>query len=321
MPKVSVIVPVYNASKYLNKCLETLVNQTLDDIEIIAINDGSSDNSLDIMMEYQSKYSSKIKIVNNQNNGIGKTRNIGIEMATGEYLTFIDSDDYIDTNMLLNCYNYASSNDLEIVVCNYYEVNEKDNAITKKIIEPFDICNLNDRPELLFKINASPWNKLYRRSLFDNTSMRFPEQLKYEDMGLVLILLHQAKRIGYLDIFGNYYLIRSKSETTTVDNRVYDIFKILDIINDYYKNIKGFNKVLEYLNIEKILIYTVSQRKQSNKEFRNKFIKDAFIYLNMHFPNWKKNEYYQKRNVLKKIIETNESITKIYCGLYYSLKK
>lgn len=321
MPKVSVIVPVYNVERYLPQCLDSLVNQTLDDIEIITINDGSSDNSLDILMEYQNKYSNKIKVVNNQNNGIGKTRNIGIEMAQGDFLTFVDSDDYLDTNMLLSCYNYANDNDLEIVVCNYYEVNESDRTLIKRIIEPFSICNLNDKPDLLFKINAAPWNKLYRRTLFDNKNIRFPEHLKYEDLGLIPIILHQAKRIGYLNIFGNYYLIRSKSQTTTIDNRVYDIFKILDIINTYYRNLNNFNSVLEYLNIEKILVYTISQRKQPNKEFRNKFIDDAFVYLNNHFPNWKKNDYYKRRKFLKRIIETNKSLSKIYCGLYVMIKK
>lgn len=315
MIKVSVIIPIYNAEKYLDKCLKSLVSQSLKEIEIIAINDGSTDNSLQIIKKYHKKYPSKIIIIDNQNNGIGKTRNIGIEIARGEYITFIDSDDYVTLNMLERCYLHAINNNLELVVCNYYEINESDNSVKEILLKHFQVNNLSENRNLLFEINSAPWNKLYKRSLFDNEKIRFPEKIKYEDLGLIPIILNEAKGIGSINVFGNYYLIRSKSETTTIDKRIYDIFKILDIVNSYYKKNSYFNDELEFLNISKIFVYTISQRNISNKKAREDFIDEAFKYLNTNFPNWRNNKYYKNRSFFKKIIESHKVITKIYCQI------
>lgn len=321
MKKVSVIVPAYNVEKYIGRCLDSLVNQTLKDIEIIVINDCSKDNTLGIINEYANKYKN-IKTINNKVNcGIGKVRNIGIDKAAGEFIAFIDSDDYVDINMLKECYEYATSNDLDIVVCNYYKIFEDSDNKEEWNIENFDISNLHNNKELLFKINTSPWNKLYKKSLFEDKKMRFPEKIKYEDLALMTLLLSKAKRIGHINKAFNYYMVRGKSETTTVDEKVYDIFKILDIINDYYKKVKGMNLEIEYLNIEKILTYTISQRTIGNNKFRNKFINDAFLYLNSEFPNWRKNKYYLRRDKLKRFIEQNKFITKVYCYIYNKIKK
>lgn len=314
--KISIIVPVYNTGTYIKKCLDSLINQTLKDIEIIVINDHSTDNSSDILKEYENK----IILINNKvNYGIGKTRNIGIEKATGEFITFIDSDDYIDTTMMEKCYNFAIKNNLDIVVCNYVQIYENGSQ-DKFIISHFEISNISENKELLFKINSGPCNKIFKKSLFDNKKMRFPENLKYEDFGIVPLLIGEAKRIGHLKEFLHYYVVHKRSETTSVDKKVFDIFKILDIINNYYKN-KNIDDVVEYLNIEKIVTYTISQRVQNDKKLINNFIDVAFNYINKKFPNWKKNKYYNKKNVFKRIIEKNKLFTKIYCNICKIIKK
>ena len=118
MNKVSIIVPVYNTSKYLNSCIKSLLHQTLKDIEIILINDGSTDDSESIIKKYKDK---RIKYISKKNEGIGKTRNLGIDTATGEYLSFIDSDDYVEPDFCEKMYEKATKDKCDIVICDYYE--------------------------------------------------------------------------------------------------------------------------------------------------------------------------------------------------------
>ena len=152
MPKVSVIVPVYNVEKYLSKCLDSLVNQTLKDIEIIVVNDGTKDNSQSIIDKYTKKYSKKIKSYIKENGGLSSARNYGLKYAKGEYISFIDSDDYVDLQMFEKMYNEAINHKFDIVVCdtiNVYEDKEvyiksnlgySDNDINNYIISPPMAC-------------------------------------------------------------------------------------------------------------------------------------------------------------------------------------
>lgn len=317
MKKVSIIVPAYNAENYIDKCLNSLINQTMKDIEIIVINDGSTDKTLSIL----NKYKDKIILINQNNKGIGASRNIGIGKSNGEYIVFVDSDDFVNDNMCEECYQYAKNNNLDLLIFNYLEINEEDNTTRNNdFIEDFGITNIKENKELLTKINTSPWNKLYKREFLIKSKVRFPENVKYEDFPFVELVLEKAKTIGYLKDRYYNYLIRKKSETTTIDKKVYDIFKVLDIINSHYKPLKIYNDEIEYLNVIRVLTYTISQRQQKDRKFRNKFIDDGFNYLNSNFSDWKNNKYYNKRNILKRIIEKSKTISKIYCELYNLLK-
>ena len=120
--KISVIVPVYNVENYLEKCLYSLVNQTLQEIEILVINDGSKDNSQKIIEFFQSKFPQKIKTFAKENGGLSDARNFGIDRATGEFLAFVDSDDYVSENMFLEMYDLAIKNEAELVICNLQKV-------------------------------------------------------------------------------------------------------------------------------------------------------------------------------------------------------
>ena len=123
MNKVSIIIPVYNVQKYLRKCLDSIVNQTFKNIEIIIINDGSSDNSLNICKEY-SKKDKRINIINKHNEGVSKARNTGLLYATGEYISFIDSDDWVEQNMIEELYNSITSNKADLCICNFIKENK-----------------------------------------------------------------------------------------------------------------------------------------------------------------------------------------------------
>ena len=316
---VSVIVPVYNTSKYLRKCLDSLVNQTYKNIEIIIINDGSTDNSDEIIKEYEQKYNF-IKYFKNENQGISKTRNFGIEKANGEYILFVDSDDYVDETLIEKAYNYANENNLDMVVWDYYQ-NYDDKKLEEYRLPEFNITNILETPTLLNDLNYAPWNKLYKKCLWDNHE--FP-MLKYEDFGILPRVFLECKRIGKINECLNYYLVRDNSETTTMNSKVFDILKVLELNNNYFKEndiLKKIYSEVEYLNVYHLTIYIIRQRYQKDKKIANKFIDEAYKFLDYNFPSWRKNKYYNKRNLFKRIIEKNKTFAKIYCSFYRTFKK
>lgn len=316
MVKVSVIVPVYNMEKYLDECLSSLVNQTFKDYEIIVINDGSNDSSIKIMNDYKRRYSKLIRVFSNENQGISKTRNFGIEKAKGEYITFIDSDDYVEKTFLKDMYNKITTTKSDICVCDYYTVNENDEVKEYKL-SSFEDSTIKNNPQLLFIINSSPWNKLYKKSLFKD--LKF-EVIKYEDLLLIPKLLVCSKKITKLNKCLNYYRIRENSETTTHDKKVFDILKILGNLNNFFKDKELFDNCyleIEYFNIYRVTMYIIQQRYQQDREIRKEFINNAYKHLDTNFPNWRNNVYYKKRrSFIKRMIESNEVLSKIYVNVF-----
>ncbi len=314
MTKVSIIVPTYNREKYVNRCLDSLINQTLKDIEIIIVDDGSTDNTKNIINEYKDK---RIKYIYKENTGIGETRNLGIENAIGEYISFVDIDDFLDKTMIEKCYNKAINDNLDIVICDYIEINEETTEQKQIHLMEFNNTTLEDLPELINKTNLGPCNKIIKRSLFkDNV---FPTNIKYEDMSLVIKLYKNANKIGKINEYLSYFLIHKNSETTTVDTKIFDIFKSLDIIRNTLKD-NCFKEELDKLIISKLTDYNIQQRYQKNKNIANKFIDESFKYIKKYCTNYKKNKYFKEKRI-KSIILKNKSITKIYCNLYRYIYK
>lgn len=320
MIKVSVIVPVYNTEKYLNRCLDSLVNQSLKEIEILVINDCSTDNSKIILDKYEKEYKN-IKVIHNKTNkGIGYNRNLGIKEAKGEFISFIDSDDWVDKTMFEKMYNKALNDKLDLVICNYFrKLMREDELIdidSDFNIKFFENTNLKKSPNLLIDINTAPWNKLYKKELIEN--IKFPEDLKYEDAVFVMECLSKAKKIGMIEDKLNYYLVRNKSETTVMNEKVFDILKITKIIENNFKKTKYYNDIKDYAEayiITNLFRYTLQQKYQKDNLLKNKFIDEVFNYLNDSFPNWRKNKIWKKRNFIKRLIESNKTLTKLYCKI------
>lgn len=311
---ISIIVPIYNAEKYLKKCIDSLVNQTKKEIEIILINDGSTDSSERIIKEYKDE---RIKYFKNKNQGIGKTRNFGIEKATGKYLLFVDSDDYLDKNACEKLYNKIENDSLDLLVYDFYREFDNGKKEEEKL-QKFDISNLKENPKLLLNINLSPWNKLYKTEVIKGNNTKFVENLKYEDAPFVVEAIINSKRIGKLDESLYYYMIHSNSETTIRDKRIFDILEIVDIIRKKVKKLKSdsINEVLDTLTISILMNYNIQQRMQKNKKVGMEFIDKSFEYLQRNIPNYKNNIYFKDRNMLKSIIEKNKQISKLYCRMY-----
>ena len=292
MIKVSIIVPVYNVEKYINRCLDSLVNQTLKEIEIIVVNDESPDNSEEIIIEYQKKYNN-IKYYKKTNGGLSDARNYGIKYASGEYIGFVDSDDYVDLSMFEKLYEKAFKENLDIVVCDSIEV-YNDKTILKK-------SNFNYSDSVIKNYIISPpmaCTRLYKKYIFDQ--VKFTKNIFYEDLYLNPGLINITKKIGFLNEGLYFYIQRSGSimKQKKYDSKLLDIFKVLkhnkDVLNDKYPN------EIEYLYISHLL-RTASLRfldydnykeliSLINKEIRNEV------------PNYHKNIYYQKSSYKLKII-------------------
>lgn len=312
--KVSVIVPVYNTKKYLEKCLNSLVNQSLKDMEIIVINDGSKEDIESII----EKYKDKIKYIKNPNHGIGYTRNVGIREACGEYVGFVDSDDYVEKNMFLDYYNFAKENILDIVVGNYFK--HYQNEIIEMKIKHFEMGDIYNVKDIIVNADYGPCTKIFKREMLIDNKIFFEENLKFEDMPFVAKALKEAQRIGHLDKAYYNYMVRGSSETTTLDERSFDIFKIFDIVINYYKNDMSVFKELEYLVVSKLLDYNIQQRKQKNSKLRNKFIDTTFSYIEENFPNFVSNKYWIKEKLVKRLIKQYKLLTKVYCFVYSTVK-
>lgn len=312
--KVSVIVPVYNTEKYLKKCMDSLLNQNFDDYEIIVINDLSPGNAEEIIKSYNDKKIVYIK--NKTNKGIGYNRNLGIKKAKGEYICFIDSDDYVKEDFISKMYNYSKENNLDLCVCDYVNVDEEGSILKEFNLSNFGITNYKENNKILCEINLAPWNKLYKKDMLIKNKIEFSENLKYEDLSFVALSIKNSKKIGKINEQLNYYTIHKNSETTIRDKKVFDIFKQLDIVRNEYKS----GKYLDELTVSVLLNYTIQQRYQIDKGVQSKFIDDAFKYLNDNSIDYKHSEYIKNRAFLKALIEKNKFITKIYCKIYRMLK-
>ena len=310
---ISIIIPCYNAEKTIKRCLESVISQTDKNIEIVIINDGSIDKTDSIIKKYIND--NRIKYYNRSNHGIGKTRNFGIKEATGEYITFLDSDDYLPNDAIDNLYKLAQKNKLDLVVSDYYVDNKN---IKSEKIKSFPITNVKNNPNLIFDINLAPWNKLYKKELIEN--IKFEENLKYEDAPFVIESIIKAKKIGKLDKETYYYVVNPNSETTIRDERIFDIFKILDIIGRLVENKKELTEVYKTLCIRIICNYNIQQRYQKKIKTANRFINKGFYYMKKVDPKYKHSVYFKNRSKNKALIEKNKFLTKLYCFIYISLR-
>lgn len=315
-PDISVIIPAYNAEETIEKSLQSVIDQTKKEFEIIVINDGSKDNTEKIIKKFKDE---RLKYFKNKNQGIGKTRNFGIDKSQGKYLMFLDSDDYLDKQALEKLFAKATKEKLDLVINDFYRVQENKCQLEK--IPSFENTTLKENPSLLEIVNLSPWNKLYKMALIKNNNIRFIEDLKYEDAPFVVSALFNAQKIGKIDEALNYYVIHSNSETTLRDEKIFDILKIIDIIRTKLKPSTYLKDSLDKLTVRMITNYTIQQRVQKDTKVAMNFIDEAFAYLQKEVPDYKNNKYYKDRGFLRRTIEKNKKLTKIYCKLYKCVVK
>lgn len=243
---ISIIIPVYNVQEYLKECLDSVVNQTIQSKEIIIINDGSTDKSLEIIEDYKNKYSF-INVINQENKGISATRNIGVSVATGEYIAFVDSDDFIEKDMFEQMYNVAKKENSDVVICNYKIYNEQAETVEMKEADSTEnIDNIEGlRRFLLNDIKAYLWNKIYKRELFNKYNIQFPDFILCEDTPVVFSLFAKSNKITLLDSSLYYYRQRQVSLTKNFSIRaIENILAGCNIMSDYISKDASLNKKL-----------------------------------------------------------------------------
>ena len=256
---VSIIIPVYNVQEYLAVCLESVINQTIKNKEIIVINDGSTDECYEILTEYKIKFPGLI-IINQQNSGISETRNAGIKAAKGEYIAFVDSDDFIESNMFERMYKRAKSDNSDIVICHYIlynqslKKNNENSSCSKCEIEGIDKGGYIEKTEalrmfLLNDIKGYVWNKLHKRELFTENNILFPNFVVCEDTPVSFLLLANSKKIYSMKEPLYFYRQREASLTKIFSIRsMEDMLKGCYIMRDYIKKNPVFyeNLILYY---------------------------------------------------------------------------
>lgn len=298
---LSVIIPVYNVEDYLNECLDSVINQTLEDIEIICIDDGSTDNSPDILKEY-SKKDKRIKIIIKENGGQATARNLGIKEAQGEYIAFVDSDDFIEPTMFEKLYTKAKDNNLDIAMCKIATYDNQTEEIKDNVwyymlgvFRDFekDIFNHKDTKEFTCHIAVTPYNKIYKTTLLKENNILFPEGLIFEDEKFFYDTYLRAKRVSIVDEFLYYYRINRKGSTvdTIKDNDFSDIVPISKLIRETFKETDNYEdyKILlsnRFIHLQLARFTQTSQKYKENffnllKSDLGEVLADRTIYDNL----------------------------------------
>ena len=312
MIKLSIIVPVYNVYNYLEKCLDSLVKQTLKDIEIIIVNDGSTDNSQKIIDIYTKKYPKIIKSYFKKNGGLSSARNFGLQYAVGEYIAFVDSDDYVDVNFAKDMYKKAKKESAEIVVCDMIEVNET------KEQKYYTYSKFNN----LYETTPSVCNKIFKKTLFEN--IKFKEKIWYEDLNIMLKIIPITTKISTLN--KGYYFYSYRQNSTTKNNNSIKNLDIITSIEDakkYLIKTKQYdNQLFEYIVFDHILLQAINRVvAQKNKE-KYKVISILTNYCKNNIKDYKNKNYYKKQDFNTKIVANlNYNKLSFISNLLFNLKK
>ena len=278
--KVSVIIPIYNVEKYINQCLDSVINQTLKEIEIICVEDCSTDNSLSILEEY-AKLDSRIKIIKNESNkGLSTNRNIAMAEARGEYIAFIDSDDYVDLSTYEKAYNLAKERDLDCVLFKTSTVDDKTGEINDNLdyfaLKPFEgfekpIFNNRDTVDFTCNICVQVGSKLLRREFLQEHNITFPDGLIFEDEPFFYNFYLNANRISLLD--ENLYYYRVNRDDSIISKRgksFKDIVEIFKLIRESIDDSED-GKLIKEKFLNRFIPAVFNRFNQSPDEFKEDF--------------------------------------------------
>ena len=244
-PLISIIIPAYKVEKYLEKCIESVLNQTYKKLQIILVDDGSPDNCGDICDRY-AKMDERIEVIHKENGGLSDARNAGLKVVRGEYIGFVDSDDYVSKEMFENMYNTLISNNADVSICNFYTVIDDKNIIKNEDngIEIYNKLEILKEVLLDKKIQSYAWNKLYKKELFKD--IEYPVGKKYEDIGTTFYILEKCNKVAVSGRPEYYYLTRGDSiVNNNTESTVIDYIKLIsdryDYIDQKYEELRKYN--------------------------------------------------------------------------------
>ena len=318
--KASIIIPIYNSEKYLKKCIESVLNQTEQNYELILINDGSKDSSEEIMTKYRNKYPDKIKIFSQDNQGIGKTRNRGIEEAEGKYIFFIDNDDTIKEDYLETFINEAEKNDFDMVLGGYETVDENNKIISQTIPE---------NTEWSFLRIISPWARIYKKDFLINNNLKFLDTKLGEDVSLNVpaFFISSKNKLSIIKYYGYKWFQRNNSESNSnqkstkkwaeAQKTLKHILKIIDI----KKLTKEEQKLLECFFIKFSIRFLLYTGKNSKIEDFIEISREIKLFLNEYFPNFLNKKNFTMTYPKGEPIQVNIIICIFKLILKYGLEK
>lgn len=294
MPKISVIVPVYNVEHYLSKCLDSLVTQSFDDFEIIIVDDGSTDSSGMIAEKYAQQYRN-VQVITQENQGLGGARNTGIEHAAGDFFLFVDSDDYLLKDTLSSIYKKIIEENADMLIFGFSNVDIKGNVLAEESYVSFKGNCLRECPEILLGAPAA-WNKLIHRDLFLKTDIRFPPRVWYEDLRTTTKLYIYAKKIVYINQPFYQYLKRPGSiMNTDKADRISEIIDAVEDVFSYYKKKNLFDTYKEEMEFIALNhMYYLGSLHVLAVERKNPLLHTFYTYMKEHFPNYMQNKYLSK---------------------------
>ncbi len=280
-PLVSVIIPVYNNAKTIDKCLASLFKQTLKALEIIVINDASTDNSLEILKRYEAKI---ILINNRKNYGPAEARNRGLAIAKGKYIGFVDADDYVEEDMY-KIMSDAISSDIDLVCCSRYNIKK---GIKKEIKNE----EQTDNPKDFSRTSSYVWDKLFKKSIIDKYHLTFPTSYHYsEDFAFLMKYKYYARKMKILPIPLYNYLYDSDNSITNSHSRyILDIIAVLEDTINFFKREEQFTAYYDELLILSMQFYL--RRIREFKRYHNFSLKRRFVwqflnYFKKYFPDYK----------------------------------
>lgn len=305
MTKISIIIPVYNAEKTIERCLEAIVTQTFADFEVICINDGSKDKSLELLNKYAQK-DSRIRVFDQENLGPAKTRYNAIEKSSGEYLMFCDADDWYEPSMIEDMYSTIVEKNVDLVMCDWKVIDLSDNKKFKKSIKKID--NLK---ELGFKkltpdsnyINPALWNKIFKKRLLEEFKILYPQKYEHDDLMfirkycLVAKTYYGLNKVLYNYIAGNPESIMGKVFTNNNKKNPFDFIYAWQDLYDFLRTIDISTEYKTYLY---------------NRQFR--YFKFYYKYLN-------KKQKKESFSIIQKFIEKNPELTTFVAFAYIAKAK
>ena len=284
--KVSVIIPVYNSEKYIAKCLESVINQTYKNLEIIVVNDGSKDNSQKILNEYKEKYPEIINVIEQENKGVSRTRNNSIKLAKGKYIMFIDNDDFIDEDYVETFVSEIEKDDYDAVYGGYRRPNENDKIIKE--------LKLKDTEWSKYMIMA-PWAKIYKKNFLIDNKIEFFVGNLGEDIYFNLKANLISKKIKVIDYVGYNWFFNTQSVSNTTQKNITQL-QVYELLNSCYDMLKEEKLLEQNYEIIKthftryiVWLISYSTKKMDYKTISKEYDK-LFNWLEERFPDYKKNK-------------------------------
>ncbi len=292
--KLSVIVPCYKAEKYISRCLDSLLKQTINEIEIICVNDGSPDHTIDILKRYQEKYSDKIVVIDKYNEGVWKARLDGVTEAKGKYVGFIDADDYVKPNYAEIMLNTAMHYDADITICGFERIDmETATVFSREMCKKEEAFSPEDNLSKLISINGAVWNKIYKTDLIKNMKIIDNPPTVWEDIVFQLLLYPEVKKVAYTGECLIHYMVHQNSAISTVKiEQIEEVYCAMSEVRNIYEenavNMLSLFDTIAFLHLGISLNFRLSCDKEL--DFRSVFRENNTI-LNQKFPFWKKSKY------------------------------